>query len=112
MGLNVTNAPPLPFQRPTEDLDGNTTSTDLGDVPAVVSFASPGVETGNGPRYTQSGRVFVPRGRDVQAGDRFGYQGYSYTIMAVVRGDRRHPISGRELGWMGFTFQGGQSKWT
>lgn len=102
MGLNVINAPPLPFQRPTEDPDGNVTWTPTSSIAAVVSFNSPG----------HSGRVFVPRGSDVQAGDRFGYQGFSYTVLAVVHGDGRHPISGRDLGWMVFTFQGAQSKWT
>ena len=110
--LRVDAAPELPFQRPTEDPDGNITWQELGDIPAVVAFAAPSTEIGSGPRYTQSGRVFVPRGTDIEAGDRFGYQGYSYTVMAVVHGDRRHPISGRELGWMGITFEGGQSRWT
>ena len=110
--LQVTNATPLEFQRPAEDRDGNTEWQSLGTIPAVVSFASPGTEIGSGPRYTQSGRVFVPRGTDLMAGDRFSYQGYSYTIAAVVHGDRRHPLSGREFGWMPFTFQGGEARWT
>lgn len=110
--VSVRNAPSRSFQRPTSSPDGNTTWTTLRSVRAVVSLDAPSTEAGTGPRYTQTGKVFVPRGSDVAAGDRFDYGGYLYTLTAVVRADTRHPISGRDLGWMVYTISGGQTKWT
>ena len=110
--LNPAYAAPLAFQRATTDKDGNTASVDLPATPAVVALAAPGLEAGNGPRYTQTGTVYVPRGTDRMAGDRFTYQGHDYTLVGVARGDLDQPFTGSDFGWVAFTFQGGQARWT
>lgn len=110
--LNLPYASPLPFERSTEDLDGNTVWSDLDPTPAVVALTTPARETGIGPRYTQTGTVYVPRGTDRKAGDRFTYQGHNYTLVGPARGDLDQPFTGDDFGWMAFTFQGGESRWT
>lgn len=111
--LNPAYTPSVPFQRPTEDNLGNTTWADLGDTPAVVALASSGIETGvGGPVYTQSGTIFIQRGVDRKAGDRFTYQGFSYTLVGVAQGDMVHPFTGDDFGWVAFAFAGGETRWT
>ncbi|MBY0440983.1 MAG: hypothetical protein K2Q25_02410 [Mycobacteriaceae bacterium] len=110
--LNPAYAPLIAWERPTEDADGNTSYADLGTTATVVSLASPRVEAGSGPRFIQSGTVFVPRGIDRKAGDRFTYKGFKYTLVGVARGDQDHPFTGADLGWMALEFQGGETRWT
>ena len=109
--LNLPFAKPLAFERREEDKDGDGDWTPLDATPAVVALAVPGLVPGSGPGITQSGTVYVPRGSDRKAGDRFTYQDCVYTLVGPVRGDMDQPFTGHDFGWVAFTFQGGHKPW-
>lgn len=99
MGLvQAPYAPKLPFTRPTTDDDGNVVYTSLGDTPVVLDMPS--------------NTVFIPRGLDREAGDRFTYNDFHFMLVGVARGDHVHPFTGDDLGWVAFQFQEGKSPWT
>jgi hypothetical protein len=89
-------------QRPTEQF-GEEDFTDLSVVGVVISLSAPsrGVDT----RFTQDGTMFAPRGADIQAADRFSYQGHWFRVVGWARGDQNHPISGDDFGWMTFAIE-------
>lgn len=112
MGLiQAPYAPILPFRRPTENADGNTTFTDIGDFPAAVNLTGPGLATGTGTRYGQAGEVFVPRGSDVIMGDQFAYNGDQYTIASKARGDQAQIFTGDDFGWVGYDCMAATVRW-
>lgn len=109
--LNPNYAPPVPFQRPTEDDDGNTTWADLGEITAVVALVGPGLESSSGTVYAQSGSVFVPRGVDLKIGDRFTWNGVFYMLAGGPGYDQVHPFTGDDMGWMSFDCIGRIARW-
>lgn len=109
--LNPAYAPLVPFERPTEDADGNTAWAQLGDTPAVVQLVGPGLESSSGTTYAQSGIVFVPRGSDLKVGDRFTWGGVHYMLSGGPNGDQDHPFTGDDFGWVSFTFIGQIARW-
>lgn len=113
--LNPTFAGAVAFQRCIDE--ENNVWTDLpyqpaGDTPAVrktpavVSLDKPVARTGSGPRYTQGGTVFIPRGLDRRNGDRFTHNGVKYHLIGAARGDQDHPFTGDDFGWVAFSFEG------
>ena len=110
--IDAAFAEQVTVERPHPDPDGNTTWTTVATLPAVVILAAPSAEAGLGPRYTQSGTVWLQRGNPAAAGDRITYQGHQYVLVGVPRGDRVHPMTGHDLGWCAWTLQGGEARWT
>lgn len=88
--LNPAFAETISPQRPVEDF-GDESFTDLPAVPAVIT-------SGNT-------KMFVPRGSDLQANDRFDYQGRSFRVMGWPLGDRDHAFTGDNFGWVGFAIK-------
>lgn len=103
--INAPFAPTLPFERP-DALGGYAP---LDNIPAVVVLEAPsagpqsmGAQTDDITAFTQSGQVFVPRGSDLRAGDRFTYQGRKYFLVGARNWDINHPMTGYDFGWMTF----------
>lgn len=90
---------PLLYLPPGED-------DPVTNTPAVVSLDKPRAGAGNGPRYTQGGTVFLPRGLDRKRGDRFTHNGDKYRLVGAARGDQDHPVTGDDFGWVAFSFEG------
>lgn len=112
MGLiQAPYAPQVPFERPTEDADGNTTWSALGDVTAVVELVGPGLMSGSGTTYAQGGTVAVPRGTALKIGDRFTWSGVHYMLSGGPNGDFDHPMTGADFGWVLYTFIGQIARW-
>lgn len=102
-------------QRPTDDGMGNTTWADLPSVSVLVwsggrSGGAHAVTMGGskGPSWTQFAQVFVPRGADLQSGDRIPYQGLQFVISGTPSGDQMQPFTGHDFGWMAFEAEGHQ----
>lgn len=113
--LNPSFAGAVPFERCTDEENGvwvALTYQPPGDgpvaaqTPAVVSLDKPVWRTGNGPRYTQGGTVFLPRGLDRHNGDRFTFNGVKYYLIGAARGDHDHPFTGDDFGWVALSFEG------
>lgn len=112
MGLLSPDSVPLvPFERPTEDDDGNTTWASLGNISAVVALVGRGLESSSGYAYAQSGSVFVLRGTDLLVGDRFTWGGVFYMLAGGPGYDQVHPFTGDDFGWMVFDFIGQIARW-
>lgn len=45
-------------------------------------------------------RVFVPRGSDLKAHDRFDHQEKTYWVTADAEWDMNHPMSGTDMGYV------------
>jgi hypothetical protein len=102
--LDPADAPQLPFERPP--------GTALANVAALVELSAPaagpaleGVQTEDVTSFTETGTLFVPRGSDVRAGDRFTYQSRRYLVMGAKNWDLDHPLTGDDFGWMTFAIQ-------
>ncbi|AQT81967.1 hypothetical protein B1R94_25975 [Mycolicibacterium litorale] len=89
----------LTYQAPGEDEPRVNT-------PAVVSLGRAVASGGNGPRYSQGGTVFLPRGIDRKSGDRFTYNGAKYRLVGRPAGDQDHPVTGDDFGWVTWSFEG------
>lgn len=87
--------------------DGNPDWQDLAPTKLVMSLGAPRLIEGKGSRYTQSGTAFLPRGYDIQHGDRIPYDGANYTVVGKARGNQDHPITGDDFGWVQCTVTGG-----
>lgn len=112
MGLmNPAYAPTVPFERPTEDADGNTTWTTLGNTPAVVELLGEGLESPRGRERGQSGTAYMPRGSDLKIGDRFTWRGLHYMLIGGPNGDQDHVFTGDDFGWVSFNFIGQIARW-
>lgn len=90
-------------QRPTE-VFGEETFTDLEPIDAVVSLNAP--THGVNGRFTQDGTLFVPRGSDVKAADKFTYQGHEFRVVGWPRADQDHPVTGDDFGWVQYVIEG------
>lgn len=106
-------------QRPTDDGMGNVTwSGDQGGAPALPAIQAviwAGGQAGShsvrlaadrGPQWTAFAQLFVPRGTDIQSGDRITYQGLVYVVSGVASGDQLQPFTGNDFGWMVFNVEG------
>lgn len=107
--LNPDFAVSVPFTRLTEDSFGGSTPTDLGATPVVVSIAAAATAKDSGerqgPGYTQAGTVFTPRGLDRKAGDRFTYNGATYVLIGLPRGNQPQPFTGDDFGWISHSIE-------
>lgn len=111
MLLNADFAPLVPFERPTEDADGNAVWTPLADYQAAVDFSGPGIESGSGRQDAQSGTVFVPRGSDLEIGDRFTWGTGKFMLSGGPNGDMDHPMTGDDFGWVSYSIVGQLARW-
>ncbi|OCB42939.1 hypothetical protein A5722_05135 [Mycobacterium vulneris] len=50
----------------------------------------------------ESEKIFVPRGSDIKANDKFVYQSREYRVLGWPIGDQDHPLTGDDFGWMYF----------
>jgi len=57
--------------------------------------------------YLQDGSLFVPRGSDLQDGDRVDFQGKSYAIVGDALWDMDHPFTDDDLGYVEFVIRKG-----
>lgn len=84
---------------------------------AVVSLqpamSRPRLGEGQENRFIQDAAIFIKRGTTgpngipaLQAGDEVQYNGEDFTIAGDARGNQPHPLTGADLGWMGFRMQG------
>lgn len=97
-------------RRPTETFGEETLTPEYpaaGSLPAIDAVVSLGAPVaGVNGRYTQGGTVFVPRGSDLRAADKFTYNGDEYRVVGKPRGDQLQPFTGDDLGWMALTIEG------
>ncbi|CAN5146979.1 hypothetical protein BH11ACT6_BH11ACT6_34900 [soil metagenome] len=114
----------VPFERLVDEANNGWTalsylppggSDPVADTPAVVSLDKPTSQLGSGPsrstamggpRYSQGGTVFLPRGIDRKRGDRFTHNGVKYSLIGAARGDQDHPVTGDDFGWVTWSFEG------
>jgi hypothetical protein len=112
MGLiQAPYAPESLFERPDEDADGNTTWTAVGSFPALVELTGPALQSSSGTASAQAGTVYVPRGADVQVGDRVTWGGTHYLISGGPNFDMDHPMTGDDFGWVAYTCIGQIARW-
>jgi hypothetical protein len=104
-------APDVPFERPTDDADGNTTWASLGTVKTAVNLTGPALQSSSGTSVAQAGTVGVPRGSNLKVGDRFTWGADKYTLTSGPNGDMVHPATGDDLGWVTHTFMGKAARW-
>lgn len=97
--INPVSTTTIHLQRPTADF-GEETFTPLPPAPgalpaieAVVSLAKM--------------RLFVPRGSNIMAADKFVYQGRELRVAGWRIGDQDHPLTGDDFGWMYFEIESG-----
>lgn len=107
--LNPVSTVTVTPRRPTEDPDGNKVFTDLPPVGVVPALDPPARAAwrSHGERYIQDGKVFVPRGTDLIAGDELTFNGATFTVVGNARGDQDHPFTGEDFGWVVYTLAGG-----
>lgn len=106
--LNPAAPATLTPQRPDDDGMGNTDWTDLDPTQAVVVLDQAAPSTDRGAKATHSGKVFVPRGYDLQAGDRITWQTTHFTVYGLAMGDMDHPLTGDDFGWKWYQIKGGR----
>lgn len=91
MGLiNPAYAQSISPQRPVETF-GEEVFTDLDAIQAVV--------------LTHRGLLFVPRGSDLKAHDRFLWQERMFRVLDYPAGDMDHPFTGDDFGWVSYTIE-------
>lgn len=109
--INAPFAPPVAFERPTDDNLGNTDWASLGTFPAVPDLTGPAVASGSGTAVAQTGMVFVPRGSDLRVGDRFSWAGAFYKLTGGPHADMNHPMTDVDFGWVYYTCIGQMARW-
>lgn len=86
---------------------GNPEWTNLPATRMVLSLNAPNLVDGKGTRYTQTGTAFIPRGYDLNHGDRLPHHDRYYTVVGPPRGDHDHVFTGEDFGWVAFMVSGG-----
>lgn len=88
-------------------IDGKVDWANLPETKMVLSLDAPTPVDGKGARYRQNGTVFIPRGYDLQSGDRLPHRSRFYTVVGEPRGDYDHAFTGEDFGWVQYTVTGG-----
>jgi hypothetical protein len=75
---------------------------------AVFALNTPVEQAGErGNVYTQTGSVFVPRGSDLQDGDRITHQSKRFRVIGDPQWDMNQPFTGSDFGYVEYTIRMG-----
>uniref|UniRef100_A0AAU8GPZ8 Head-to-tail stopper n=1 Tax=Mycobacterium phage Farewell TaxID=3158893 RepID=A0AAU8GPZ8_9CAUD len=104
MLLNPVDGVTIHPQRRTTDF-GETNWTDLDPIELAIPQLDEARPNTNGEGYTQSGTLFVPRGSDLQDGDRFRFQKKTFGVIGDAMWDMNHPLTGDDFGYVYYAIQ-------
>lgn len=105
MPLSAAFAPTLQFERltagPGSAYAPLPSSSAIPELDAAAPV--PDMDFGADPvEITQSGTLYVRRGKDFRASDRVTYQGRKFVLMGAKNWDMHNPLTGRDMQWMSF----------
>lgn len=95
--LNPASTTPIQLQRPTANF-GEETFTPLPPDPDALPVIQAVISL-------EREKLFVPRGSNIKAADKFVYQGREFRVEGWAIGDQDHPLSGDDFGWMYFAIK-------
>lgn len=107
MILDVPYSVDVPLRRPAVKFGDKTWPDNPTATVSLARSLDAPVRVGDGDATTQTGRIYVERGTDVQDGDKVTLPEGDFLVTGGPQLDKEHEMTGDDFGWVRYSIERG-----